>query len=189
VNEPFLRRVKLRNYKSIGACDVELGRLTVLVGRNGSGKSNFLDALRFVADGLQTSLDHGIKARGGIDEVRRRSTGHPHNFSIEVEMDLSDWRIARYGFEVASRPKGGFLVKSEQLEICRGNSLAAQFRLNNGVLEASSVENTPKAAKDRLYLVTASGLPQFEEAYDALLAMVQNKDNELFVQWDWPARN
>ncbi len=64
-NEPFLRRVKIRNYKSIGKSDVELGRLNVLVGINGSGKSNFLDALRFVVDGLQTSLDHAIKARGG----------------------------------------------------------------------------------------------------------------------------
>ena len=42
---PFIHRVKLRNYKSIGRCDVRLGPLTVLVGPNGSGKSNFLDAL------------------------------------------------------------------------------------------------------------------------------------------------
>ena len=54
-SEPFLKRVCIRNYKSIGACSVELGALTILVGRNGSGKSNFLDALRLVADGLQTS--------------------------------------------------------------------------------------------------------------------------------------
>jgi predicted ATPase len=170
-SEPFLRRVKLRNFKSIGACDVELGRLTVLVGRNGSGKSNFLDGLRFVVDGLQTSLDHAIKARGGIDEVRRRSTGHPHNFGIELEMNLSDWQTARYGFEVTSRPKGGFLVKGEWLEIRRGNSLQAEFRVANGKAESTTVENMPKAAKDRLYLISASGLPQFEEAYDALLAM------------------
>jgi predicted ATPase len=39
------------------------------------------------------------------------------------------------------------------------------------MVEMSSVENMPKAAKDRLYLVTASGLPQFEDAYDALLSM------------------
>ncbi|HUY34804.1 MAG TPA: AAA family ATPase [Pirellulales bacterium] len=74
---PFLSRVRIDNYKSIGKCDVALGSLTVLVGRNGSGKSNFLDALRFVVDGLQTSLDHAIKSRGGVDAVRRRSTGHP----------------------------------------------------------------------------------------------------------------
>jgi predicted ATPase len=40
---PFLRRVRIRGYKSIAFCDVTLEPLTVLVGRNGSGKSNFLD--------------------------------------------------------------------------------------------------------------------------------------------------
>lgn len=37
----FLTRIILRNYKSIGHCDVKLGPLTYLVGVNGSGKSNF----------------------------------------------------------------------------------------------------------------------------------------------------
>jgi len=85
---PFLQRVKIRNYKSIGSCNVTLQGLTVLLGRNGAGKSNFLDALRFVMEGLQTSLDHAIKSRGGLESVRRRSTGHPRNFAIELEMNL-----------------------------------------------------------------------------------------------------
>ena len=41
----FITRVILKNYKSIAACDVQLQPLTFLVGRNGAGKSNFLDAL------------------------------------------------------------------------------------------------------------------------------------------------
>jgi predicted ATPase len=117
-------------------------------------------------------LDHAIKARGGIDEVRRRSTGHSHNFGIEVDMNLPDLRVGTYGFEISSQPKGGFLVKSEKLSIQEPNGRAcASFELSNGRIEGSSVENTPKAANDRLYLVTASGLAEFEDAYDALLAM------------------
>jgi predicted ATPase len=170
--ETFLRRVKIRNYKSIGKCDIAPGRRTILVGRNGSGKSNFLDALRFLEDGLQTSLDHAIKSRGGIDEVRRRSTGHPHNFGIEVEMNLPKFHMASYGFEVSSQPKGGFLVKSEKLDVWRPDgSKLARFRLTNGEIEDSSIENMPKAAKDRLYLVTASGMAEFGDSYDALLSM------------------
>ncbi|HVR37935.1 MAG TPA: AAA family ATPase, partial [Thermoanaerobaculia bacterium] len=46
----FIERVSLMNYKSIAHCDVELRPLTVVVGRNGSGKSNFIDSLHFVAD-------------------------------------------------------------------------------------------------------------------------------------------
>lgn len=171
-NETFLRRVKIRNYKSIGKCDIAPGRLTILVGRNGSGKSNFLDALRFLGDGLQTSLDHAIKSRGGIDEVRRRSTGHPHNFGIEVEMNLPKFHTASYGFEVSSQPKGGFLLKSEKLDVWHPDgSKLARFRLTNGEIEDSSIENMPKAAKDRLYLVTASGMAEFGDSYDALLSM------------------
>ena len=51
-NSTFIRRVVLKNYKSIAACDVQLHPLMFLVGRNGAGKSNFLDSLRFVADAL-----------------------------------------------------------------------------------------------------------------------------------------
>jgi len=84
----FLRRVKIRNYKSIAACNVELNQLTLLVGANGSGKSNFLDALNFVADALLTSLDHALRVRGGIRDVRRRSRGHPTHFTVRLEFTL-----------------------------------------------------------------------------------------------------
>ena len=64
---PFVRRVWIRNYKSIEKCAVDLKPLTVLVGRNGAGKSNFLDALSFITDGLRTSLDHAINTRAWRD--------------------------------------------------------------------------------------------------------------------------
>ena len=182
---PFLNRVRIRNYKSIGHCDLALGALTVLVGRNGSGKSNFLDALRFVVDGLRTSLDHAIKSRGGIDEVRRRSTGHPRNFALELEMNLGQGRTAIFGFEVAARSRGGFSVKKELLRIQAADStVIAQYNVEDGKLVRSSDEPIfpalalaerefpmPPAAHDRLYLVNASGLPEFRPVYDALLMM------------------
>ncbi len=44
---------------------MRLGPLTYLVGPNGGGKSNFLDALRFVADTLKHSISHALRSRGG----------------------------------------------------------------------------------------------------------------------------
>lgn len=85
---PFLTRVILRNYKSIANCDVSLWALTFLVGRNGAGKSSFLDALHFVRDGLSESLDIALRNRGGVGEVRRRSGGHPTHFLIRLDFDL-----------------------------------------------------------------------------------------------------
>jgi predicted ATPase len=170
--EPFLKRVLIRNYKSIGRCDVGLEKLTVLVGRNGAGKSNFLDALRFVADGLQTSLDHSIKSRGGLQAVRRTSTGHPRNVTIGLEFNLPDMKVGRYRFEVAAREEGGFSVKQEFLEILLpNNTRAAFYEVSDGELKEGSSPTMPKAVPDRLYLVVASGIPEFREVYDRLSAM------------------
>ncbi|WP_373370701.1 AAA family ATPase [Brachybacterium paraconglomeratum] len=47
---PFtIRRLRLKNYRSVAACDLALGNLTFLVGPNGSGKSNVVDSLRFTS--------------------------------------------------------------------------------------------------------------------------------------------
>src|SRR5947209_715712 len=61
----FLQRVRIRGYKSIAFCDVRLEPLTLLVGRNATGKSNFLDALAFVRDALATNIPEAIKRHGG----------------------------------------------------------------------------------------------------------------------------
>ena len=98
----FITRVVLKNYKSIAACDVRLGPLTFLVGRNGSGKSNFLDALRFVADALNSSLGHAIRDRGGINDVCRRSRGHPNHFSIRLEFVLPEGFTGTMLFKLGS---------------------------------------------------------------------------------------
>lgn len=169
----LLERVRIKNYKSIDNCDVRLSDLTVLVGRNGAGKSNFLDAVRFLVDGLETSLDHALKSRGGIADVRRRSTGHPRNFGVEVTLSLSDHKTASYGFEIASRPRGGFAVKRETLSISNPatRERLAYYQVSEGEVVAASVDHAPPAVDDRLYLVTAAGLPAFRGTYDALGAM------------------
>lgn len=58
--QTFIENVSLTNYKSIGDVSVTLRPLTVIVGRNGSGKSNFLDSLHFVAEALLTTLGQAI---------------------------------------------------------------------------------------------------------------------------------
>jgi predicted ATPase len=171
VGATFLREVQIRNFKSISKCAVIFRPVTLLVGRNGSGKSNFLDALRFVTDGLQSSLDHAIRSRGGIDNVRRRSTGHPRNFSIALVVSLAEERVARYSFEIAARPNGAFAVKREELKVNRSDGAPVAFynRVEKGLLNASAL-SMPPVLEDRLYLVNAAGLPEFRASYDALLS-------------------
>jgi predicted ATPase len=168
----FITRVVLRNYKSIAACDVRLHPLTFLVGPNGAGKSNFLDALRLVADALRTPLDHALRERGGINEVRRRSGGHPTHFGMRLEFALRSGATGHYAFRIGARPHGGYEVQNEEC-ILRAQELFGSeiyFRVSGGEV-TSSAPAAPAASTDRLYLVNASGLPGFRPVYDAFSHM------------------
>ena len=177
----LLTRVVLRNYKSIAACDVSPAQLSFLVGPNGSGKSNFLDALRFVADSLRFSLDHALRDRGGINDVRRRSGGRPTHFGIRVEFNLADSR-GHYAFSVGAKPRGGYEIQQEECRVVQqdgddprlnegehGRTIAPHFyKVKRGRVVSSSLSPTPAAAADRLYLVNVSGVDSFRPVYDAL---------------------
>jgi len=168
----LIRRVVLKNYKSIAACDVELGQLVFLVGPNGSGKSNFLDALRFVADALRGSVDHALRERGGIKEVRRRSGGHPTHFGIRLEFALPSGETGHYSFRIGAKARAGFEVQDEELVVNHLEALrpASRFRVRSGRV-TSTAEVPPPAQPDRLYLVNAAGLPEFRPVYDAFSQM------------------
>ena len=48
----MIRRIKIRDFKSIREVDLELDPVTVLVGRSGTGKSNLVQAVRFLRNYL-----------------------------------------------------------------------------------------------------------------------------------------
>lgn len=170
---PFLTRVRIQNFKSIKACDVQLGSLAILVGPNGSGKSNFLDGLRFTADALSTTLDLALRDRGGINEVRRRSGGHPNHFAVRLDFDLANHLKGHYAVKVGATSGGGYQVTDEEC-VVRSSAFGAsetRFRVRRGELETNLDERLPAVASDRLYLVSASNVADFRPVYDALTAM------------------
>lgn len=168
---PLLLKVGLRNYKSIASCDVDLGLLTYLVGPNGAGKSNFLDSLRFVSEALSTTLDHAMQVRGGISEVRRRSSGHPNDFSIELWFGLSEG-VGIYQFRIGMAKKGQYVIKREECILhSKDTETTSHFAVEGGQLVGSSQDQMPAASPDRLYLVAASGIPSFRPVFDALSGM------------------
>lgn len=166
----FLKRVVLRNYRSIGICDVRLGPLTYLVGGNGSGKSNFLDALHLVRDALATSLDNALSERGGLNQVRRRSSGHPTHFAIRLDFLLPDGREGFYAFDVGALQDRGYQVGTEKCFI-GGKGKGPFFHVERGELKESSEQSFPAITADRLALVSVSGMTVFRPLYDALMAM------------------
>ena len=78
---PNVRRLMLRDFRSYATLDLRIGgRLVVLCGENGAGKTNLLEALSLLAPG------RGLR-RADLAECARRGGGGGFALSIEVEED------------------------------------------------------------------------------------------------------
>jgi AAA15 family ATPase/GTPase len=62
----MLKEVRIENYKSIQKLKLELGRVTVLIGENGCGKSNILEAIALASAAANYKLDNEFLAARGI---------------------------------------------------------------------------------------------------------------------------
>ncbi len=168
-----ITHLSLRNYKSIESCEIELGPLTVLVGRNGVGKSNILDALRFTTDALNTTLEFAIRERGGIEHVRRKSLGgRPTHPAVAIRARVND-RIADYSYRIAAVQGLAFRVDTERCVIRDGSEkILHEFEVSdNQVRKWTPLSQAPAASPDRLFLVAASGQPEFRPVWDVLRRM------------------
>lgn len=87
----LITRIELRNWRNFAHIDARLRETVYLIGPNASGKSNFLDALRFLRDVASTrggGLQKAIADRQGISKLR--SLMARRNPEVEVYVELSD---------------------------------------------------------------------------------------------------
>ena len=64
-----ISRLVLKGYKSIEECDLQLGRLNVLIGANGAGKSNLIGFFRLISRILDQQLQTAVGLAGGPDAL------------------------------------------------------------------------------------------------------------------------
>lgn len=80
--------IKLANWRNFKAADIPLQDRMFLVGPNASGKSNLLDAFRFLRDiaSVGGGLREAVEVRGGIKKIRSLAATRNTNIAIEVQM-------------------------------------------------------------------------------------------------------
>lgn len=59
-------RIEIKNFKSVRGAEFTLKRVNVLIGANGAGKSNILEALSWAGAAISGKLDHEFLASRGI---------------------------------------------------------------------------------------------------------------------------
>ncbi|HEV3383763.1 MAG TPA: AAA family ATPase [Gemmata sp.] len=140
---PFLRRVRIRGYKSIAFCDVTLEPLTILVGRNASGKSNFVDALAFLADAMRLNLTEAVYRHGGPTGILCRTSGTRRiEFELECFEDNSgNHELITYqlNFSIAEdgtlQGPGEILNRRIIADTLQDNSVKPRFQTTSKQLE------------------------------------------------------
>ena len=62
----MVKEIKIQNYKSVQDLSLELGRINVLIGANGCGKSNILEAIAFGSAAAEDKLGNEFLSSRGI---------------------------------------------------------------------------------------------------------------------------
>ena len=84
-----IERVKIQNFRSIREVDLALPEFAVLVGPNGSGKTNFVQALALLGEMLLRGTTEPIDSFGWDELVRRgRKRAHHLLLGATVRVDL-----------------------------------------------------------------------------------------------------
>ena len=96
-------RLKIENFKSIDSLEVEgLAPFSVFVGANGSGKSNFFDALAFVSLFVRGGIEIALREHGGFENIRskKREGADAKRFGFEIECDLLEEQEVDYSLSI-----------------------------------------------------------------------------------------
>lgn len=87
---PGLRfmRLRLENWRNFGLVDIALAPRVFVVGPNASGKSNFLDAFRFLHDIVSVGggFEEAVRRRQGVSKIRALSARKYPDVVIRVEL-------------------------------------------------------------------------------------------------------
>ncbi len=149
----MITKIHIKNYRSLENIDIELGRLTVLVGRNGAGKSNLVDAVKFVQEALQVGLEAAVANRNGLASLRRwTAKGRPCEVEVEITIKRGVFHGV-YSFVLAGSTENDFRVKRETCFAARGGSSPVQdgFETREGVWVTRPQEfDAPQTAGTRV---------------------------------------
>ncbi|KFE67744.1 AAA family ATPase [Hyalangium minutum] len=107
--------IGLENWRNFLEVAVPLEGRVFLVGPNAAGKSNFLDAIRFLRDvaDVQGGFQRAVSSRRGVSQIRSLHARRYPNVAVEVMVDLSDGKPWGYRLEFTQDNQRRPVVKRE----------------------------------------------------------------------------
>lgn len=172
---PVIKSLTLKRFRSIPTELVEFDNPTFLVGENGSGKSNFVDAFSFLSEAMSSPLQSVFDTRGGISNVRNRTSGksYPPNLGIGITFGSLNGEIqaGRYAFEIRALKNYGYEVTREQCQIETAHSTVFYFDRSKQEFKSNVPGIDPSVDPASLALPLVGGEKRFAPVLRTLAAM------------------
>lgn len=92
----MIEKIHIQNFKSIYDLELEVGRVNLFIGENGSGKSNFLEALVFVSAAESNKLDNEFLVSRGLrvpesELMRSAFDKRDRDKAIKIKIDFQEY--------------------------------------------------------------------------------------------------
>lgn len=105
----IVTKINLKNWKNFKSIEVDLRERTFIIGPNAAGKSNFIDAFRFlrdVAQGASGGLARALAVRGGIRAIRSLAARRDPEVSICIDVAESADLETKWKYELGLKNEG-----------------------------------------------------------------------------------
>lgn len=130
--------IHVEGFRSLADVDVELGAFSVLIGPNGSGKTNLLAALAFVRDVARHDLGPALARSGGVDRVRRQS---PNAGEVSIALRLHLGAVTEYALGFDPDRSG-----QDRRELLAGAHAPRRIEIAGAAITVDRVESSVRLA-------------------------------------------
>lgn len=111
----YISKLSLYNWKNFHDCKIDLTKRCFIIGANAAGKSNLLDALRFLRDIAKQGggLQSAVEQRGGVTKIRCLAARQRTDIAIETELRDIDTDILTWRYSLKIKNVGGGIMKNQ----------------------------------------------------------------------------
>jgi len=163
----MIKEIHIENYKSIQKLKLELGRVTVLIGENGCGKSNILEAIALSAAAASNKLDNEFLASRGIRETEpqlMRAAFDKENVTQEIKISFSFGKNKEIYFDYVlqnkNKPYAKWTNQTPHLDDFILKQLASTEEPSEKTLK-KAIEDFQKASKQVVGYLAENYLQEF----------------------------
>ena len=182
--------IKIEGFRSIRKLELNLGQLTVLIGANGSGKSNFIGFFNLMSFMLAGDLQTYIARKGYATSILHYGPKRTPFLKIELDFEGPD-TISQYGSSLVFASPDRLIFTEEQVRFHRTGSTGPYRKtLSSGQTEtdllalANGTQNTTARTVARIFVNRLRGLQVYhfhDTSETAYLRTTQDIDRNRFL--------